>query len=55
MEIIQRGFLGVALAVCTHTWTQLGVSAPHAILVALDDDRHGNGATLGHEVTIARQ
>jgi hypothetical protein len=29
-EIIRRGFLGVALAVCTHTWTQLGVSAPHA-------------------------
>jgi hypothetical protein len=31
------------------------VSAPHAILVPLDDDRHGNGAPLGHEVTMARQ
>ena len=54
-EVIQCGFFGVALAMCTHTWTQLGVSAPHALLIALDDDRHGNGATLCHEVTTPRQ
>ena len=54
-EIFQRLFLGVALAVRSYTWTQLSVSTPHAVLVALDDDRHGNGAKLGHEGTIARQ
>ena len=54
MEVLQRSFLGVALAVRAHAWTQLGMGAPHAVLVALDDDRHGNSARLGHAVTTAR-
>ncbi|GIE97720.1 hypothetical protein Ari01nite_51850 [Paractinoplanes rishiriensis] len=54
-EIFQCGFLGVTLAMCTHSGTQLGVSAPDAVLVALDDYRHGHGAKLGYEGTIARQ
>jgi hypothetical protein len=30
------------------------MGAPHAVLVALDDDRHSNGARVGHVVTIAQ-
>jgi hypothetical protein len=38
----------------SQTRTQLGVGAPHAILVAFDDDWHSYCARLGHETTIAR-
>jgi hypothetical protein len=53
-EVIQRGFLSVALTVRSHARAQLGVGAPHSVLVALDDDRHSYRARLGHETTIAR-
>jgi hypothetical protein len=38
MEILERLFLGVALAVSADPWTQVGMRAPRAILVALDED-----------------
>jgi hypothetical protein len=53
-KIFQRRFLGVAFAVRTHARTQLSMSAPDAVLVEIDDDRHSNGAKFGHIVTIAQ-
>ena len=43
-EILQRGFLGLALPMRADARPQLGVRAPHAVLVALDNDRDGNDA-----------
>jgi hypothetical protein len=51
-EVVQRCFLGLALAVGADARTQLGVRAPDSVLVALNNDRHGDGARLCHCTTI---
>jgi hypothetical protein len=53
-EVVERLFFGVALAVGTDTGAQLSMRTPHPIFVALDDDRHGNGAEICHATTITR-
>ena len=53
-EVRECGFLGIALAVGAQAGTQLRMCTPHAILVALHDDRHSYRARFGHVVTIAR-
>jgi hypothetical protein len=53
-EILECGFLGVAFAVRSQTGAQLGVGAPHAVLVALHDDRHRYRAKFGNAATLVR-
>src|SRR3954469_721486 len=52
-KVIQRGFLGVALAMRSQAGAQLGVGAPHPVLVALDDDRQSYRTRLRHATTVA--
>jgi len=47
-EIVESFVLGTAFAVSADTRAQLGVCAPDSVLVALDDDRHGDGTGYCH-------
>jgi hypothetical protein len=53
-DVLQRGFLGFALAVRSHARTQSRVGVPNAILVTVHDYRHSYRARFGHLVMTAR-
>ena len=52
-EVVERLTLSGALTVGAKTGSQLRVRTPHAVLVALDDDRHGDRPETCHDASIS--